>query len=798
MTGDAASRLAAAENRIADLTRENERLRSCGALDGGVDGHTPLSIAVYETLLGGVSDSALIVTDPAGRIVAWNAAATTIFGWAAEEVVGQSANRIFLPEDRASDPLAREMATAVRDGRARDDRWLQRADGSRFFARGEVVPMRGRDGAATGFLKILRDRTEEERSRLELAASRERLQFALDASALIGTWDWMIPEDIIYADARFASLYGVDEAEAASGLPLSAYLHGIHADDRTRVGELIRDTVATGGVFESEYRTVRRDGAVRWVHARGRCFLSDAGRPVRFPGAVVDITHDKMRERRQDALLRLGDEGVFGEATDYTLKALHLLGETLEITRVGYATVDPTETFATVIGEWTMPGLVPLAGRKRIADFGTRLADALRQGMTVVEDVRLDPITADGAAAWEAIGSLSLINLTVRENDRLQVILYLHHSEPRRWTADEISFIREVLNRAWTYTRRRQAERSLIETEARLRLAHEAAEMGTFDYDLETGTMVCDARCRVVFGIGPDEPVSYSGTFRPRIHPEDRDRVEATVRQTMGSDGDPNFDLLLRTIGHDHGATRIVHASGRCVREDGEAVRIVCAVRDVTEAKEAEERQTLLTRELQHRVKNTLAMVNALANQTLRRASSAQEGLTAFSARLLALSHAHDILTQTSWTSAPIEAIVSQALATHGGEDERITWDGPDIRLTARQSLALALALHELATNAAKYGALSNDTGRVRIAWRVGPGEGCRSLWLEWREVDGPPVRAPERKGFGSRLIEQSLAAEFAGEVTMTYHPAGLVCLIEADLQIDLDDSVLPSTLSDA
>jgi two-component sensor histidine kinase len=118
--------------------------------------------------------------------------------------------------------------------------------------------------------------------------------------------------------------------------------------------------------------------------------------------------------------------------------------------------------------------------------------------------------------------------------------------------------------------------------------------------------------------------------------------------------------------------------------------------------------------------------------------------------------------------------------------------------LTARQSLALALALHELATNAAKYGALSNDTGRVRIAWRVGPGEGCRSLRLEWREVDGPPVTAPDRKGFGSRLIEQSLAAEFAGEVTMTYHPTGLVCLIEADLQIDLDDSVLPSTLSDA
>lgn len=795
MTGDAAARLAAAESRIAELTRENARLGTSAAPPLDASLHTTLPVAVYETLLTTVADYALIATDGDGRVTLWNQAATDVFGWSAERMLGRSVADIFLPDDRAAGRVEEEMVTAMREGRAADNRWLLRADGTTFFARGELVPLRDASGFQIGFLKILRDRTDEEISRLELAASRERLQFALDASALIGTWDWLLPQDLIYADARFANLYGVDETRAAGGLPIEAYLHGIHRDDQARVGAAIEATLASGGEFAAEYRTVRADGAVRWVHARGRCFLNDAGRPVRFPGAVVDITHDKLRERRQDALLRLGDEGEFGEAIDYTLKALHLLGETLEIGRVGYATVDPTETYATIVGEWTAPGLEPLSGRKRIADFGSSLVEALQTGLTVIEDVRTDPITHDGSQAWQAIGSLSMINLSVREGGRLQVILYLHHTSPRVWPSDEIGFIREVLNRAWTYSRRRAAERSLIETEARLRLAHEAAEIGSFDYDLETGDMVCDARCREIFGLGVDVAVTYAQTLRPLIHPSDLDRVQGAVRHAMKAPTERSFDLVFRMSGHDDGRARTVHASGQCVVADGAAVRIVCAVRDVTKAKEAEERQALLTRELQHRVKNTLAMVNALANQTMRRAASAQDGLAAFSARLIALGHAHDILTQTSWTSAPIEAIVSQTLATHGDGGERIAWSGPDIRLTARQSLALALALHELATNAAKYGALSNETGRVRIAWRVGLGAARESLRFEWRESGGPPVVAPDRKGFGSRLIEQSLAAEFGGEVVVSYDPAGLLCTIEADLQLDPEDAVLPSAL---
>ncbi len=142
--------------------------------------------------------------------------------------------------------------------------------------------------------------------------------------------------------------------------------------------------------------------------------------------------------------------------------------------------------------------------------------------------------------------------------------------------------------------------------------------------------------------------------------------------------------------------------------------------------------------------------------------------------------------------------MVAESLATHRGDGERVRWSGPDVRLTAKQSLALALALHELATNAVKYGALSNEAGRVDVSWHIALREGRPHLRFDWRETGGPPVVAPTRRGFGSRLIEQSLAAEFGGVVDVGYASTGLVCTIDAPLQFDVDeDAILPAGLGD-
>lgn len=221
--------------------------------------------------------------------------------------------------------------------------------------------------------------------------------------------------------------------------------------------------------------------------------------------------------------------------------------------------------------------------------------------------------------------------------------------------------------------------------------------------------------------------------------------------------------------------------------EDGKPTHLLSISRDITDQwrserdlREAAERQALLAGELAHRIKNTLAMVGAIANQTMR-GDSVANAREAFAARLMTLSHAHDILTQTSWASAPIKDVVEGALRPHRSGMGRIVASGPDVWLAPKQALALAVAIHELATNAAKYGSLSTDGG-VEIVWTNGGAEPV--FRFVWKETGGPNVIAPAKSalGFGTRLIEKMLANDFNGAVQIHYHPGGVACELVAPL----------------
>jgi PAS domain S-box-containing protein len=201
-------------------------------------------------------------------------------------------------------------------------------------------------------------------------------------------------------------------------------------------------------------------------------------------------------------------------------------------------------------------------------------------------------------------------------------------------------------------------------------------------------------------------------------------------------------------------------------------------LRDVTDRRRAQDHQRLLLDELNHRVKNTLAMVQAVAGQTLRNARSLQDARTALTSRLLALAKAHDLLTRESWEGAPMADIVSAAIHAHGGE-ARFEISGPPVRLPPSTALAISMALNELSTNAAKYGALSNDSGLVRIAWSL-DGESGEVLNLRWEEIGGPPVQAPTHRGFGTRMIQGGLSYELGGSARLDFRPSGLFCAISA------------------
>jgi two-component sensor histidine kinase len=199
--------------------------------------------------------------------------------------------------------------------------------------------------------------------------------------------------------------------------------------------------------------------------------------------------------------------------------------------------------------------------------------------------------------------------------------------------------------------------------------------------------------------------------------------------------------------------------------------------------KQATEHQRLLIDELNHRVKNTLATVQSIASQTLRTADTPQDAKAALETRLLALSRAHDVLTRENWEGANLTEVVTRALEPyqiHG--ESRLRVNGQQVRLTPRMSLALAMALHELATNAVKYGALSNKNGTIEVAWAVHNGAAPPRLTLTWREEGGPPVEIPRRRGFGSRLIERTLAQDLEGEVEITFPPTGVICRVHAPL----------------
>lgn len=209
------------------------------------------------------------------------------------------------------------------------------------------------------------------------------------------------------------------------------------------------------------------------------------------------------------------------------------------------------------------------------------------------------------------------------------------------------------------------------------------------------------------------------------------------------------------------------------------------AQREIEQRRRAENHQKLLVDELNHRVKNTLAIVQSLAQQSFQDDVPANEARRAFNARLTALAAAHNLLTRENWENALLSETIATAVSgATGANAERVGLNGPDVQLSPQTAVSVAMALHELCTNAIKYGSLAIEAGSVSVNWQIVGSPRSPRLQLEWVERDGPPVAPPSRRGFGSRMIERGLAAELRGAVTMDFRRRGLVCTIDAPLPV--------------
>ncbi|HYF54359.1 MAG TPA: PAS domain S-box protein [Salinarimonas sp.] len=330
-------------------------------------------------------------------------------------------------------------------------------------------------------------------------------------------------------------------------------------------------------------------------------------------------------------------------------------------------------------------------------------------------------------------------------------------------------------------------ERRLATEAARARTAELETVLATvpaavwFTYDPAVRHVVRNRYATRLMGMDPDSQASFGSAGIPHIRLRragvDVPPGEMPLQRAMRGESivEEEYDFVFSD-----GRVNTLLSSAAPIRDgEGRVIGAVSVGLDISERKRSEEQRTLLIHELNHRVKNTLATVQAIAGQSLRAAASPEAARETFTARLVALAAAHDVLTRESWEGADLLDVVTAALEPHRAEGQgRFDLSGPPVRLTPAMALSIAMALHELATNAAKYGALSGEAGRVAVAWQVEDDV----LTLAWRESGGPLVERPSRRGFGTRLIERGLASELKGEVQLRYEPTGVVCLMTAPL----------------
>ena len=322
------------------------------------------------------------------------------------------------------------------------------------------------------------------------------------------------------------------------------------------------------------------------------------------------------------------------------------------------------------------------------------------------------------------------------------------------------------------------ANRSLRESEARYRTALAAGRMGTWETDLVNRTRLWTDEGMALFGISlPDGRGHIGGPddeYQNALHPDDRHLMHKFHQL---ADKQDTFTSEYRAV-HPDGTTLWLRGRAQVLARgpDGKALRMVSIVTDVTDRKAAEDHIQFLMHEISHRSKNLLMVIQSIARRTARTAGSMEEFERRFERRLQGLAASHDVLVRENWQGAPLADLVRQQLAAFAEiQGSRIEVSGPEIVVTAEAAQALGLAIHELATNAIKYGALSVPAGKLSVSWAFDGDTGAaRPLLLNWVEQGGPQVTPPQRKGFGHVVIGEMVERSLNGKVAMEFAPKGL------------------------
>jgi PAS domain S-box-containing protein len=419
-----------------------------------------------------------------------------------------------------------------------------------------------------------------------------RLQLALDAGAIAGTWFWDVQRDVFFADARFARYFSLDADLLQAGVPLATVVQSIHPEDEPRVMGLIANAMAAGGRYCAEYRLRQSDGNYRWIEANGHVTQDDAGRPIAFPGVLIDIDTRKRREIFQEALNALGDRlRDLHCPNDIATASAQVSREVLQVARTGYGSVCGFGADVQITADACATERIDhLSGLYRFDDFGTFGNELLADQAVAIEDVANDGRTAARDTKLAALQIRALLDVPLFQDDRLTGIFFAHHDTPRAWSHDEIAFIRSIADRTWAaiaaasaMDRMRQVNADL-ECEVRKR----AADRGLL-WQISGDLMLVARFDGQIVAVNPawEKLLGWSelelpgSSFLDLVHPEDRgytvQGAEAITRGTVF----PVFENRYRC--KDGSYRHIAWSAGPA---DG---MIVATGRDVTDAKRQEQ-----------------------------------------------------------------------------------------------------------------------------------------------------------------------------------------------------------------
>jgi PAS domain S-box-containing protein len=313
----------------------------------------------------------------------------------------------------------------------------------------------------------------------------------------------------------------------------------------------------------------------------------------------------------------------------------------------------------------------------------------------------------------------------------------------------------------------------LVESERRRSMAIAAGKMGSWDWDWANGDWMWDAGQYGIFGVDADGFEVTSASVETLLHPDDIDSLRAVIAHFQA--GAQSYETEFRIIRPDGEIRWCAGTAAATIDKDGRIVRVSGVTVDITERKRAEERQNLLAREVDHRAKNALALAQSIVRLT--RADDVKDYIQAVEGRINALARVHTILSLSSWQGAEIGKLIDEEIAPYSTGDQ-IALLGPQIQLQPATAQTLALALHELVTNSAKYGALSVQPGRLKIQWKVQ----ADGLQLIWEEQGGPPVAKPISRGFGTRSVIASIESQLGGRAEFDWRPEGLICRLSVPI----------------